>query len=73
MTGDDFEGRLSGWLGTQLPDAKDVRMEGLDRVEFGHSAEMMVLTIVSGTGGTEERRDVVLRLRPQPPGVARTL
>lgn len=69
MTGDDFESRLSGWLRTQLPDATDVRIEGLDRVEFGHSAEMMVLTIVSSTGGTEERRDVVLRLRPRPPAL----
>ena len=39
--------RLTGWLRTQLPDADDVRVEGLDRVNFGHSAEMMVLTIVS--------------------------
>jgi len=56
--------KLTAWLRTQLPN-HDVRIEGLDRVEFGHSAEMMVLTIV--TGG--ERRDVVLRLRPRPPAL----
>lgn len=57
--------RLTGWLRTQLPDAGDVRVEGLDRVNFGHSAEMMVLTVVTG----DTRRDVVLRLRPKPPAL----
>jgi aminoglycoside phosphotransferase (APT) family kinase protein len=56
--------RLTAWLRTQLS-ADDVRVEGLDRVNFGHSAEMMVLTIVTG----ETRRDVVLRLRPKPPAL----
>lgn len=65
--GDDVRDRLSGWLRTQLRNVDDLRLEGLDRVEFGHSAEMMVLTIVSSGG--EERRDVVLRLRPQPPAL----
>ncbi|HEX5142930.1 MAG TPA: phosphotransferase family protein, partial [Mycobacterium sp.] len=37
----------------------------LDRVEFGHSAEMLVLAVVSA----EQRRDVVLRLRPKPPAL----
>ena len=61
--------RLTGWLRTQVPDADGLRVEGLDRVEFGHSAEMMVLTIVSGQRGDEERRDVVVRLRPRPPAL----
>ncbi|MEZ0351590.1 phosphotransferase family protein [Mycobacterium sp. pR1184] len=56
--------RLTAWLRTQL-NAADVRIEGLDRVNFGHSAEMMVLTVVSG----DTRRDVVLRLRPTPPAL----
>jgi aminoglycoside phosphotransferase (APT) family kinase protein len=56
--------RLTAWLRGQL-NAGDVRVEGLDRVNFGHSAEMMVLTIVTG----ETRRDVVLRLRPKPPAL----
>jgi aminoglycoside phosphotransferase (APT) family kinase protein len=57
--------RLTGWLRTQLPDADDVHVEGLDRVNFGHSAEMMVLTIVTRNGS----QDVVLRLRPKPPAL----
>ncbi len=61
--------RLADWLRTQVPDVDEVRIEGLDRVEFGHSAEMMVLTVVTVRGGDEERRDVVLRLRPPPPAL----
>ena len=57
--------RLTGWLRTQLPDAEDVGIEDLDRVNFGHSAEMMVLTITT----RNSRQDVVLRLRPQPPAL----
>ena len=60
----DMPGKLTAWLGTQLS-ADDLRIEGLDRVEFGHSAEMMVLTIVTGAN----RRDVVVRLRPRPPAL----
>jgi aminoglycoside phosphotransferase (APT) family kinase protein len=56
---------LTAWLRAQIPDADGVRIEGLDRVEFGHSAEMMVLTIVTAGGD----RDVVLRLRPRPPAL----
>jgi aminoglycoside phosphotransferase (APT) family kinase protein len=57
--------QLRAWLPTQLPNAKDVRIEGLDRIEFGHSAEMMALTIVAA----EDRQDVVVRLRPHPPAL----
>ena len=64
---DDVAERLSDWLGTQIPEADEVRIEGLDRVQFGHSAEMMVLTIVTQSKGDESRQDVVLRLRPPPP------
>lgn len=60
---------LAAWLHTQLPDADDVHVEGLDRVNFGHSAEMMVLTVVAQHGDQETRRDVVLRLRPKPPAL----
>ncbi len=56
--------KLTDWLRTRLQ-TDDVAIEGLDRVEFGHSAEMMVLTIVTGA----DRRDVVLRLRPRPPAL----
>ncbi|BBX03264.1 acyl-CoA dehydrogenase [Mycolicibacterium moriokaense] len=63
--GDDVRDRLTGWLRTQLQDVDDLRLEGLDRVEFGHSAEMMVFTMVANA----ERRDVVLRLRPPAPAL----
>ena len=61
--------RLTAWLHTQLPDAHDVRVEGLDRVNFGHSAEMMLLTVVTRRGDQDVRQDVVLRLRPKPPAL----
>jgi aminoglycoside phosphotransferase (APT) family kinase protein len=71
--GADVADRLTGWLRRQLPDAADVRVEGLDRVTFGHSAEMMVLTVVTRRGdarnGQADRQDVVLRLRPKPPAL----
>ena len=57
--------QLRAWLPTQLANAKDVRIEGLDRIEFGHSAEMIALTIVAA----EDRQDVVVRLRPRPPAL----
>jgi aminoglycoside phosphotransferase (APT) family kinase protein len=60
----ESQDRLTAWLRTQQP-GDDLRIEGFDRVEFGHSAEMMVLTIVTAAG----RRDVVLRLRPRPPAL----
>jgi aminoglycoside phosphotransferase (APT) family kinase protein len=69
MSRTDVTERLADWLRTQLPDADDVRVEGLDRVEFGHSAEMMVLTVVTQRAATEARQDVVLRLRPPPPAL----
>lgn len=66
---DKVDERLAAWLRTQLPGAEDIRVEGLDRLKFGMSAEMMVLTILSRQDGQETRRDVVLRLRPKPPAL----
>jgi aminoglycoside phosphotransferase (APT) family kinase protein len=60
----DIRANLTDWLRAQLR-SDDVRIDGLDRVDFGHSAEMMVFTVVTGSGG----RDVVLRLRPRPPAL----
>jgi aminoglycoside phosphotransferase (APT) family kinase protein len=57
--------RLTEWFASQLPDANDVRVEGLDRVEVGHSAETLLMTLV--VDGTS--RDVVVRIRPKPPGL----
>ncbi len=60
MTIDD---RLTAWLSAQIGD--EVRIDGLESVEFGHSAEMLAFTVVTGDG----RREVVLRLRPTPPAL----
>lgn len=65
----DAAQRLTAWLGSQLPDADVVHVEGLDRVDFGRSAEMIVLTVVARCGEEETRQDVVLRLRPKPPAL----
>jgi len=69
VSDDDTRASLCAWFGAQLPEADDVRIEGLDRVELGHSAETMLLTVVSSVHGHEERRDVVLRMRPPAPGL----
>ncbi|WP_445167901.1 phosphotransferase family protein [Mycolicibacterium sp. Dal123E01] len=58
----DLAERLTAWLRVQT--AEDVRVEGLDRVDFGHSAEMLSFTIVG-----RNHTDVVLRLRPRPPAL----
>ncbi len=70
MTSDaDTAERVSRWLRTQLPDADDVRIEAPARVDFGHSAEMMLLTVVTTRDGRDTCRDVVLRVRPKPPAL----
>lgn len=65
---EDIHDRLTAWLRTQV-DADSVRVEGLDRVEFGHSAELLVFTVVTERAGADSCRDVVLRLRPAPPAL----
>jgi len=67
--GADLERRLSDWVRTQVPDTDDVRLEGIDRVSFGHSAEMMTLSVVTRRDGRDDRQDAVLRLRPKPPAL----
>ena len=52
-----------------MPDAQHVRVEGLDAVAVGHSAETFLLTVVSERGGIEQRDDVVIRQRPPAPGL----
>jgi aminoglycoside phosphotransferase (APT) family kinase protein len=61
--------QLAGWVRAQMPGADDLRVDGLDRVAFGHSAEMLTLTLAWRAEGAEHRRDVVVRLRPPPPGL----
>ena len=60
---------LAAWFRTQMPDADDLRVEGQHRVEFGHSAEMMMLTLAWGSESGDTRRDVVVRIRPPEPGL----
>ena len=60
---------LAAWFRSQMPDVTDLRIEGQHRVEFGHSAEMMMLTLVSGSDTGETRREVVVRIRPPAPGL----
>ncbi len=69
MKTDDIQRRLTSWLAGQLPDAQHVRIEGLDRLEFGHSAETLLFTICWRAHAAERRQDVVLRLRPPAPGL----
>ncbi len=59
------EDRLASWIARQLPGRAQVSVEGLDRVAIGHSAETLLVTVV--TEG--ERREVVIRMRPEPPGL----
>ena len=68
-SGDRVRPRLAEWFARHLPEVDDVRIDGLDRVDVGHSAEMMSLTVVSRRDGAEHRRDVVVRLRPREPGL----
>lgn len=60
---------LQTWLAGQIPEADEVIVEGLDKVEMGHSAEMFTLTMVMVTDGVEQRDDIVVRLRPPEPGL----
>jgi aminoglycoside phosphotransferase (APT) family kinase protein len=65
----DADQRLAAWLREQSPGSGDVRIDGLDKVTFGHSAEMLMLTVVTRSGDHESRQDVVLRMRPKPPAL----
>lgn len=52
-----------------LPDATDLEVTGTERLEFGHSAEMLLLTISYGGATGPEERKVVVRLQPPSPGL----
>ncbi|OBG28808.1 phosphotransferase family protein [Mycobacterium sp. 852002-51057_SCH5723018] len=67
--GADLGPRLTAWLRTRLSDADDVHIEGLDRVSFGHSAEMLMLSVITRRGDQATKQDVVLRQRPKPPAL----
>ena len=59
------ERALETWLRSRADG--EVRVAGMDRVEFGHSAEMMMLTLTGPAG--RDARDVVVRMRPNPPAL----
>jgi aminoglycoside phosphotransferase (APT) family kinase protein len=60
---------LVDWFRTHLPEADEVSVEGLDRVDFGHSAEMLVLDLVSRTGTAAQTQPVVVKMQPPSPGL----
>jgi len=69
MNADATSALLRDWFATELAEADDVRVEGLDRVELGHSAETILLTLAWSAGDDQHRRNVVLRVRPPEPGL----
>lgn len=65
MTKRDVELRpLAAWLEHELG-SSPVAFVGVDRLELGHSAEMLQLTVVAGG----QVHDVVVKLRPPSPGL----
>lgn len=69
MRDEEALGRLTAWFQQKLPLATDLRVESSSRLTFGHSAEMMALTLAWRSDDEEQRKDVVLRLRPPFPGL----
>jgi aminoglycoside phosphotransferase (APT) family kinase protein len=69
VTSEDATKQLAAWFEAQLPGSRDLSIEGMSRVEFGHSAEMLILTILWRADGEEHGQDVVVRLRPPSPGL----
>jgi len=67
VTAGDIGDQLSGWFAGQLAGAEKVRIDNIDQVTFGHSAEMMLLTLGWQADGEDQHRDVVLRACPELP------
>jgi aminoglycoside phosphotransferase (APT) family kinase protein len=65
----DIDSRLTSWLAAQLPDGEDVSVTGLGRVEMGHSAETLLVTLAWRANGSDQRQDAVIRVRPPVPGL----
>ncbi len=65
----DIEHRLASWLTEKVPNAQGFHIEGLDRVEMGHSAETLLLTLIWTDGAGDHCEDVVIRVRPPAPGL----
>ncbi len=60
--------RLAAWITQQVPGGA-VRLGGIDHIDFGHSAEMLRLTAVIGSGVDERTQELVIKLRPAAPGL----
>ena len=69
-TNDDLRALLTRWLAGQLAVSHDeVDVRGLDRVALGHSAETLLFTLAWPGHGGAQHLELVLRLRPPPPGL----
>jgi aminoglycoside phosphotransferase (APT) family kinase protein len=68
MDAAELQERLTRWLGTEIAGASAVSVEGLESIDFGHSAETLLLT-VRWTAAGEHRENVVVRLEPPAPGL----
>jgi aminoglycoside phosphotransferase (APT) family kinase protein len=69
MDTDEVGDRLTSWFAAQLGDAADVEVEALNRVEVGHSAETLLLTVGWRDAQGGHREDVAIRIRPPAPGL----
>jgi aminoglycoside phosphotransferase (APT) family kinase protein len=65
----DLQARLGTWFAARFPGTGEVTVEGLDRVERGHSAETLLLTIRRRDRHGDRRHEVVVRIRPPAPGL----
>ncbi len=65
----DIQGQLASWFAARLPEAADVQVRGLDRIEIGHSAETLIVTVSRQGSGGDQLCDVVIRIRPPAPGL----
>jgi aminoglycoside phosphotransferase (APT) family kinase protein len=61
----DVEDRFAQWCAVQLGNRSAVTVEDFDRVAIGHSAETLLVTLRQGA----DRRELVVRMRPEPPGL----
>ena len=65
----DAQARLTSWITTQLADADEARIEGLEVADFGHSAETLLFSVAWHADDGDHREDVVLRTRPEGNGL----
>lgn len=66
MTPEAQQAALTQWLRANLQLSPQARVEGLQTLDFGHSAEMIALTMIDGE---EQRQDLVIKLHPPSPGL----